>query len=369
MKEETLPRLKFENERKANLEESQDKEIVTAMPVRVNLNTNNDCNIKCNMCGFSARLDVSQRIEKVRMNFDMLVKVADELFPAAWEIIPTTRGEPLLYDNFEELVGLVGKYCCRLGLYTNGILLDEDFSRMIIPYINDLKVSFDGATKSTYETLRTGSKYEKVIENIHIFNSLRDNYRYTPPPTVTIQYTLMRSNIEELPSAVKLAAELGADRIAASHVYIFYPSQKSESLYFHQNLSDNQLNKAFRVANKLGLRVFFPRLFSGNHTTMPHLFDSGTCSYLYKETWIEPNGDIHPCFMPDSPVMGKLNKQSFKEIWNGASYRRMRMTVNSEKPSFSRCLNCPIRMQFDPSYQRGYQEEGFMFYDANGVTE
>lgn len=365
MRNPDLPRLKFENEQRANAEEIEGKERLSAMPVRVTLNTNNNCNIHCRFCGFSSKKDAVIGSGRIKMEADVLEKAADELFPTAWEVLPTTYGEPLLYDRLTELVDFVRKNHCRTSLYTNGTLLDRNILSLLMPYISDLKVSFDAATKSTYETLRSGARFEKVIEGIRLFDSLRNNYRYTKPPTLTIQYTLMRSNIEELPAAVELAADLGADRIAASHIYVFFRSQRDESLFFHQELSDSLLKEAYDVARCLGIRAFFPRPYHGSAETMAQLFRSGTCSYLYKETWISTNGDVHPCFMPDSPVVGNLIEQPFKEIWNGPIYSRMRRTVKTQKPVFPRCQDCPIRMQFDAQYQGGYKETGFVFYDLN----
>ncbi len=363
MNEYALPYRKFKNERLANLEESQSKEAVTAMPVRVTLNTNSDCNLQCQLCGFSSKTSKCRaEYQKTTMDWELVTQLSEQLFPTAWEIIPTTCGEPLLYKNWEELIELINKNRCYLGLYTNGMLLDEKISIKLIPYLNDLKISFDGAVKSTYENLRQGANYERVIDNIHLFNSLRKNYQYTFRPTLTIQYTLMKSNIEEFPAMVKLASNIGADRIAASHVYIFYPDQKEESLLFHQDICDLNLNSSQQIAKSLNIIIFFPRSFS-NSINSNCLFKSGTCSYLYKETWIDINGDVHPCFMLDSPIMGNLYKKSFKTIWNDIPYQNMRRTLNTESPYFFRCLNCPIRMQFDPNYLKGYNKAGFLFYE------
>jgi len=292
----------------------------------------------------------------------MLKKIAEELFEAAWEVFPTTYGEPLLYKNLEALLGLIEEYHCSLGLYTNGTLLTEQLMERIIPLLNDLKVSFDGATKEAYETLRSGACYDSVLESIRSFNSLRYTYRYLRPPTLTFQFTMMRSNIQELPKMIDLCTKLRVDRLAASHVYIFHQSFKEESLVLHQELSDRMIDEASTLAKTQGLKTFFPQKFSKSRVNADALFKSATCSYLYKETWISSNGDIHPCFMPDSPVMGNLNQQTFEEIWNGEPYKQMRRTVNKKEPFFKRCQNCPIRIQFDASFDREYEISAFTFF-------
>lgn len=360
MKSYRLPLIKFQNEEKANLEEVSRRERINSMPVRITLNTNKNCNLSCKLCGFSTK---AQNLGKDRMKLDLLEIISEELFSTAWEVVPSTVGEPLLFENFLDLVHLIGEYQCRIELYTNGMLLNEGMSRKLLPYLADLKVSFDAASRSVFEDLRLKSNYETIIHNITKFNELKNNFKYVLPPTITFQVTLARSNIKELSSLVELASNIGIDRIAASHAYIFNQNLKSESLIFNRDLSDKNLFEAYNLSKNLNVNTFFPRPFNGLNNSKNYLFKAKTCSYLYKETWINANGDVHPCFLPDSPVLGNLHEESFQEIWNGSLYRNMRRTVNDEKPLFSRCKNCPIRMQFDLHFTKGYNEKGFLLYE------
>ncbi len=361
MKSYKLPLIKFKNEEKANLAEVSRSERINSMPVRVTLATNKNCNLRCKLCGFSTK---TQNLEKDRMKLDLIEIVSEELFSTAWEVVPSTFGEPLLYENFLDLIHLIGEYQCCIELYTNGMLLNEEISRKILPFLADLKVSFDAASKSVFENFRLNANYETIIRNITKFNELRKNFRYVPPPTITLQVTLARSNIKELPLLVKLASSIDIDRIAASHAYIFSQNLKSESLIFNRDLSDETMLEAYNISTKLNVNTFFPRPFNSDNQGTFHLFKAKTCAYLYKETWINANGDVHPCFLPDSPVMGNLHGKSFPEIWNGSIYRSMRKTVNDKKPFFSRCKNCPIRMQFDLHFTKGYNEKGFLLYET-----
>lgn len=353
---------KFQNEKKANQKESRHSISLDSLPVRITLNTNNHCNISCRVCGFSFGNQGSLWKEKSSMSSSVLNEVAEQLFETAWEIIPTTYGEPLLYKELGTLLKLINDYNCKIGLYTNGILLIKRLAEQLVPLLNDLKISFDGSSQQTYETLRCGANYTEVLKNIMEFNTIREIYSYLPPPTLTFQYTMMRSNIEELPNMIKLAANYKADRVAVSHVYIFKRSLLSESLISHQSLSDRILDESSRIGHTLGINTFFPRKFSKKNGNIASLFKKGTCSYLYKETWIDSNGDVHPCFMPGSPIMGNLYSQAFEEIWNGSLYKRMRQTVNSDTPFFSRCGKCPIRIQFDAAFKKNYEIAAFTFF-------
>jgi len=171
---------------------------------------------------------------------------------------------------------------------------------------------------------------------------------------------MFKSNIEMLPDAITFAHDIGMDRVAASHMYVFNERLREESLINHQALSDSVIYQSSELAKDLGLEFIFPRTFDRNSISTTTIFQHGICSYLYKEAWIHPNGRVHPCFMPDSPVMGDMKEQSFKEIWNGEKYQELRTSLKEGKPSYYRCGCCPIRMQFDPDFNQGYDISAFM---------
>ena len=360
-----LPLIKLRNEIEANKAEEQKLMLLTSKPVRVTVQTNKNCNLECVFCGFSNKNKLTKDNE---MSPETIEKIARELFPTAREVVPTTLGEPLIYRHWNILVDHIEMYRCFLALYTNGVLLNEKKSLEILPYLSELKLSFDGAIKKTYEELRLKSNYEKVLKNIITFNQLRKNSQYIRPPILTWQFPLMNSNINEFPQAVRLATDLGFDRIAASHVYIFENSLRQENLIFHQEISDEKIKEAIKLSEHLHIELFLPKTFK-NETIIPKdFFKNNTCSYLYKEIWIKPNGDVHPCFIPDSPIMGNILKITFEEIWNGELYKKMRATVNTENPYYWRCANCPIRIQFDENYTKNYNYEAFDFSNEKHIN-
>lgn len=354
---------KFKNEMLANDAENHKNIIVNNMPVKLTIHTNKNCNLNCGFCGYSSKQTSNPNDI---MSLDTLNLIASEIFPTSNVVIPTTYGEPLIYPYFDEFIEKVRHYRNRLSMYTNGDLLIKNRIISIMDILNDIKISFDGATRETYEKIRNLSNYERVFDNVKLFLKLRKEIKFLPPPSLTFQYTLMKSNINELPEFVKIISELGADRLAVSHVYSFHPNKDYEMLIDDQDNSNEMLSETKLLTKKYGIDFFYPRKYGANiDAEFSSIFSKNTCSYLYQETWIDAQANVRPCFFPDGPVLGNIKNSSFSEIWNGEGYQEMRRTVNADKPYFDRCSKCPIKMQFSNSIDLKYDKSGFIMQKHN----
>ena len=349
--------LKFSNEIRVNQAEKNHLITVNGKPVKVTIDSNNQCNLECPFCGYSIKNDM-KLLESLPVG--TLNVVSRELFDTAQIITPSTKGEPLLYYNYNKLLHLVYESLSKVEMYTNGLILKESVCIKILPVLNDLKLSIESTDKKNYLKYRVGSNLEKVLLNIKNLRKLINEYTYLNHPTITYQVNIMKSNINELYSIINSAEQNNVDRVALSHIYAFDKSFVQESLLNWKELSDEAMLKGIDVAEKLGVKLFYPQLFTEKESGFANIFKNNTCSYLYKETWISPNGDIKPCFFPDSPVMGNIVLEKFETIWNGEKYKKMRETVNTENPFYHRCKKCPIRAQFEKNSKVRYDIEGFV---------
>jgi len=95
--------------------------------------------------------------------FDRLV---EESGPSAEHMMLIGLGEPFLDPRIFERI----EYCARHGistlLSTNGTLLDEAMAERILSGpLESITLSFDGATKESFEFYRKGARFEKVRDN------------------------------------------------------------------------------------------------------------------------------------------------------------------------------------------------------------
>jgi MoaA/NifB/PqqE/SkfB family radical SAM enzyme len=319
-----------------------------AMPGHLTIGTTNKCNLRCRMC---VRQHVQLHPADVTdMDFKLFQKIADECFPYLKTVVFTVSGEPLLSNNILEMLELVKKFNIKLAMTSNATLMNNDeIIKILIRTLSVLTVSFDGATRETYESIRIGAKYDKVLSNIARFNTYRNELSDVQRPKLGFSFVLMRSNIEEFPDFIKLAHTLQADFVGGTHIIIHGSQLKDESLIFHKKLANEKLREAKEIATQLGVTLSIHPLYILERENVSHdnVGDKVTtrrtikCPYLWSHSWIERNGDVVPCCIASNnrPVMGNMLNSTFSEIWNGEIYRNMREGILTGQP-FDVCKNC-----------------------------
>ena len=369
MSREDLLALKEANERLAWEEERRGSAYNHAMPVHLTLETTMKCNMRCVMCQVYRSPDAIQRgqVADAVMPLELFEKVAEEAFPTAREMTPTVMGEPLLTPYLSRIFDLLSEYSLKMNLVTNGMYLTREMSERLMPHLLKIKVSFDGASKSTFEGIRRGAEFKRVMNNVRQFNSVRERLDRDERPILAFQVTLMRKNIEELPQIVELASNLGVDQVIGRHVYVFDREFEHQSLLHHREFADAFIRSAATKAKELGVATHFPAPFraegerEGPHADQPPRERPRLCNLLWRELWVSHTGDVTPCCVPDRPVMGNLRNSSLAQIWNDTPYREMRGRLATDDP-FECCSHCSLVTQREAGVGNDYDERGFFLY-------
>lgn len=339
-------------------------------PWRITFDTNPDtCNLRCVMCEEHSAHSVLQikRKEEGRpprlMPFELLERVIADAAPHGLrEIIPSTMGEPLLYEHFERIVDLCVQYGVKLNLTTNGTfprLGVNAWAERIVPVTSDVKISWNGATKATQESVMVGVRWEKVLENVRSFIEVRDRFAASGGNRcrVTFQLTFLESNVAELADIVRLAVGLGVDRVKGHHLWAHFDAIKDQSMRRNQD-AIRRWNVAVLAAQAAAAERTLP---SGRHillenislldeTATEDLAPGGPCPFLGQEAWVSALGRFDPCCAPDAErrtlgEFGNLHERGLMEIWNGESYRELLSTYRNRKL----CLGCNMRKPSEDS--------------------
>jgi molybdenum cofactor biosynthesis enzyme MoaA len=99
----------------------------------------------------------------------------------------------------------------RFSIQTNGLLIKKMYLRhkQLFEKLDVLNISIDGATKDTYELLRRGGSYEKIIENLETVEELKQKHGFK----LILHFVVQAENYREMPAIVDLAEKYGAHNI------------------------------------------------------------------------------------------------------------------------------------------------------------
>tara|TARA_Y100000780_G_scaffold159130_1_gene144280 strand:- start:174469 stop:175596 length:1128 start_codon:yes stop_codon:yes gene_type:complete len=171
------------------------------------------CNLKCPSC----RKDYISLSEE---DVDHLISVREGFMPELMRDVESlnicSSGDPFasqIYRKF--LFELEGrKYpSLKINLNTNGVLLTSHvFEKMNKVHANlgSIFISLDAATEATYNKVRVGGNWDKVIQNIR---DLVQAKKRGIIDHLQLDFVVQDNNFHEMPQFVKLGKELGVDQV------------------------------------------------------------------------------------------------------------------------------------------------------------
>ena len=303
-------------------------------PWRITFDTNPDlCNIRCIMCDTHSIYSRKKKHPKHIMPIEIIERVLKSTHVYLKEIIPSTMGEPLLYPYFDKIIDLVKKYNIKLNLTTNGTFPRKDVEEwawLILPVATDVKISINGASKETAESIMVGLNFEKQIKNIKKFLEVRDKIRKKGInyPTVTFQLTFMEKNLKEIADILKIAIKLNVDRFKGHHLWVTWPEIENESL--KRNIEaierwNKTVDELYKIKEETGSAIKLDNIHKLNPSENTPIPDSWICPFLGKEAWIAWDGTFNVCCAPDNlrrkfGYFGNVNDVDFMELWNSEKY-------------------------------------------------
>jgi MoaA/NifB/PqqE/SkfB family radical SAM enzyme len=296
----------------------------------IRMDTINLCNLRCKMCYYSS--DYMRK--KDEMDLPFFRKIANEVFPQTRFLYLSCATEPLMNKHFADIVRATGEYKVPFTSFcTNGVLLKEDVVQACLEAkFSEIIFSVDGATAPTYEHIRRGAKFERLVEKMDMLASMKRQAK-SKNPSVRVNFTCMAHNIKELPAMVQFAADHDARSLHVRHLLAYSDEAntcKEEMQYIR---SFNSIAKeAQQEANNRGIELFLPdpietrlprSLGKNCLTDGSELIEEANkyCLLPWFQAIISWKGDYRVC---STHTVGNLAEQTFEEIHNGPRMREIR---------------------------------------------
>lgn len=293
---------------------------VRSMPYQAIVDTTNICNLQCPFCPTnSGELAFeSQKFPKAisRKKTHLDIKKYEQILDAFGETLYTISlfnwGEPLLNKNLFRMIEMAKTYNIEVRLSSNLSIPDADLAEKICSSgLDDLIMSIDGASASTYSKYRRGGNFDVVLQNVRALSDYKKKYRLSKP-NLAWQFLVFRHNEHELDIIEKFARSNGADEIRISGAYIYDPEWVPQ-------------NEQYRP---LGPSV------------------KDTCSFLYTTATIESTGALSPCCInrDERFDFGTFNTAGeLKDLWNGDRIKQSRNFFRQRRPTENiLCDACPL---------------------------
>ncbi|MFC1849291.1 radical SAM/SPASM domain-containing protein [candidate division CSSED10-310 bacterium] len=290
--------------RRANLTE-------VAQIVIVELTTK--CNFYCKMC-------IIHDIKKPKDINEKVIYNLLENTNSLKSILFVGMGEPTLCNNIMPYIKEIHKKGIPLIIVTNGSTLKPDLIDLIVKTNTNVVISFDAATKETFEKIKINADFSSIMKSIQNIN-LKKAEIPSSTSKISLRFVAMKSNIEELPSLVHLANSLNIDSIDVSQINIHY-NCREETLEREQ--FDYYFEIAKETAEKLSIQLTLDEESTKLNCSQPFVTIDGK---------IKVSCNYH-C------IVGDLNKQSFENLWNSQKYKDIRdKLTKGEFPLYVRFNN------------------------------
>jgi len=333
-------------------------------PWRITFDTNPDtCNLKCVMCEEHSPHSLAQIRRKEakqprrEMPIELLRRVVADAAPKGLrEMLPSTMGEPLLYEDFEAILDVCREHNVLLNLTTNGTFPRHGargWAERIVPLASDVKISWNGATRETHERIMVGSNWNHALSNLREFIAVRDEHARGGGHRcrVTLQLTFLEDNVAELPAIVELAASMGVDRVKGHHLWAHFDEIADQSMR-RDAAAIRRWNSAVTLARTAakatplpnGGEILLENIFELDEHATGDIAPGGPCPFLGQEAWVSAQGRFNPCCAPDADRatlgdFGNLHERGLLEIWYSADYRALTETYRNR----ALCLRCNMR--------------------------
>lgn len=290
---------KIKNRFLLNADYLRRKEFVRGLPNEVTIELTNNCNLQCIMCPRH-----KMKRNKGYMEFPLFKKIIDEISNYTEVVDLDMFGESFMHPQIFDMI----KYCKLKGLdtilHTNMTLVESEISNKLVDSGLDMVViSIDGITEKTYESIRIGADFEKVILNTNTFLRLKKK-----KPYAIVQMIYMTRNSGEVSEFISFWRNKKVDFVRIRP----YENIDHEIIYL----------------NALGFKK---------------LVKSRPCIQLWRKMFVCWDGTVVPCCddYDNISVLGDAKKDSLRKIWNNESYSILRKKhIMNERIDIPLCKSC-----------------------------
>ena len=307
-----------------------------AFPSMLQIEPTNRCNLKCVMCphGFGPPAHLSN------MSLDMFKRILDE-FPLLNSVHIQGLGEPLLHPKLIDMIEYAKQRGLATAFITNLTVLNDRMAERLVRAGHDLVfVSIDSMDPAIVASLRRGASYDvlgRVLENVDRIRTVRTRLG-SDKPEIEVFSIIMQHALPGLRDFVGAIKAAGIRKVCFQDL-VPEGIDPEERLSNGARLVDEPISalpreeqrtalEQIRGLNDDEIEVVPPHFLEMLDSPVDYFGGIPTCLDLWERPMVAVDGTVAACcYALGIPHlhMGNIYEQSFREIWFGVRYQKLRL--------------------------------------------
>jgi len=293
-------------------------------PQTIEMEITTRCHLKCTMCEHTYWKEPARD-----MTLDEFKRIINQFPKLKWLGI-TGIGSNFLNKDFIAMLEYSKKRSAYVEFFDTFDLLDEARAEKLVKMgLDKIWMSIDGATPETYNKIRVGTDFNKVIGNLKKLIEIKKKYK-TPFPEIYFHYIVSKDNYKELPAFVKLVGSIKKnDTNPEVLVYFSNLLDFAEVSSMKAELPEEIKKETEKAASDLGI-------YLGWNPNLAPTRPVREC-VRWTEPFILVTGHVQPCCAINEAntrqhqkdhSMGNLLETDFRNLWyNG--FKHLKKEVHS----------------------------------------
>jgi len=297
-------------------------------PITVELDMTNICNHRCPECSgwYFQNRDFDS------LSLDLAKDIIRQLAKAQVRgLIFTGGGEPLCHPHIKEVVKMAHNLGLDVSFITNGSLLTQQISEVLLKSCTWIRVSLDAASAATFERIHgmDGTAFNKVVDNIALLTKLKKKLK--SKSTIGVGYLTCDHTKNEMFDMAIFCKKLGVDYLQ------FRPLQMHNNgkFQYHRTNIKKEIFRCLKQSHD-GYKVLYSKHKYDMMRDKNYGRNYQRCYGHQFATVISADARMYICCHMrgfDKYCIGNLKTNTFEEIWNSEQRKRV-----SENIDFRECI-------------------------------
>jgi SynChlorMet cassette radical SAM/SPASM protein ScmE len=316
-------------------------------PRSVDLAITKRCNLRCTYCShFTSAGDVDRDLSS-----EEWLTFFEELNSCGVMNVTLEGGEPFCREDLKELINGIIRNRMRFNILTNGTLITDETAAFLASTgrCDGVQVSIDGSNPMTHDACRGEGNFHRAIQGIKILQ------KQSLP--VSVRVTIHRQNVRDLEGIARfLLEEIGLAGFSTNDAsYMGLCRQHADEVQLTIEERSLAMETLLKLNKKYNGRISASAgpLAEGEHwfemeqarregkERVPGRGYLTSCGGVMNKLAVRADGVLVPCIIMSHIELGRINRDSLKEVWqNHSELKRLRERRTIPLSDFEFCQGC-----------------------------